>query len=146
MVPSLIVTIESMPTTPNGKIDRKALPVPTARGAATSGTAAAAASSPPAPPSGAAEALVLDIWQRALGVSQIGVRDNFFDIGGHSLLVIQVLKELREKVQKPIQMTDLFRHTTIESLAQFIGNEAKDDAGAQRGKSRAEARLAARRR
>ncbi len=85
----------------------------------------------------------MNIWQRALGVSEIGLQDNFFDIGGHSLLVIQVLKELREKVSRPIQMTDLFRHTTIEALARFIDGEVPSGAAAQRGRSRAEMRRSA---
>ncbi|MGC4029172.1 MAG: LLM class flavin-dependent oxidoreductase [Steroidobacteraceae bacterium] len=144
MVPAVVVTLESIPTTPNGKTDRKALPPPRVRSAAPQGGSAAVV--PASAPGSGAEALVLDIWQRALGVTQIGLRDNFFDIGGHSLLVIQVLKELREKVSRPIQMTDLFRHTTIESLARFIEGDAPQGEAAQRGRSRAEARRAAMRR
>ena len=87
--------------------------------------------------------MITEIWQRALGLSKIGSRDNFFDIGGHSLLVVQVLKELREKVSKPVQMTDLFRHTTIEALAKFLSSEEQQAAGSNRGKARAEARRAA---
>ncbi len=68
------------------------------------------------------------------------MRDNFFDIGGHSLLVIQVLKELREKVARPIQMTDLFRHTTVEALARFLGDEARTEPATGRGRDRANAR------
>jgi natural product biosynthesis luciferase-like monooxygenase protein len=137
MVPSLVVTLDAMPTTPNGKIDRKALPAPQMRS-----SAAATIAADPAESSGV-EAMVMEIWQRALGTTQIGMRDNFFDIGGHSLLVIQVLKELRAKVEKPIQMTDLFRHTTIESLARFIEGDVQTGAATQRGRSRAEARRAA---
>jgi hypothetical protein len=92
---------------------------------------------------GNAEELVLEIWRKALGVDEIGLRDNFFDIGGHSLLVIQVLKELRARVPRPIQMTDLFRHTTVEALARFLQGAAGEGAAANRGRSRAEARRAA---
>ena len=135
MIPSAIVTLKSMPLTPNGKIDRKALPQPV-RGSVNHVLRPQAAASD-------AEGLVMNIWQRALGLSEIGLRDNFFDIGGHSLLVIQVLKELREKVSRPIQMTDLFRHTTIEALARFIDGEVPSGAAAQRGRSRAEMRRSA---
>jgi natural product biosynthesis luciferase-like monooxygenase protein len=138
MVPTLVVTLDAMPTTPNGKIDRKALPAPQLRTSVAPAIAAGAGES-----SSGIEAMVMEIWQRALGTTQIGLRDNFFDIGGHSLLVIQVLKELRAKVEKPIQMTDLFRHTTIESLARFIEGDVQPAAAAQRGRSRAEARRAA---
>jgi acyl carrier protein len=139
MVPAAIISLKAMPQTPNGKIDRKALPLP-ARAAAPAAAGAAIAGAATA---SGAESLVMGIWQRALGLAQIGLRDNFFDIGGHSLLVIQVLKELREKFAKPIQMTDLFRHTTIESLAKFLEGEGTADAATQRGRSRAEARRAA---
>ena len=139
MVPAVVMSIPIMPLTPNGKVDRKALPVPPRadRSASASGSAASAA------PKAGAEATVTDIWQRVLGLQQIGLRDNFFDIGGHSLLIIQVLKELREKFTRPIQMTDLFRHTTIETLSKFLEGEGGGNEGAQRGKSRAEARRAA---
>jgi len=138
MVPSAIVSLKAMPQTPNGKIDRKALPLPE-RAAVTAVTPRASADAP----TNDAESLVMGVWQRALGISQIGLRDNFFDIGGHSLLVIQVLKELREKSSRPIQMTDLFRHTTIESLAKFLGGEAQTDGAARRGRIRADARRSA---
>jgi acyl carrier protein len=76
-------------------------------------------------------------------VPKVGTRDNFFDIGGHSLLVVQVLKELREQVAKPIQMTDLFKHTTIETLARFISGESNTGQSLDRSRERAEARRAA---
>lgn len=134
MVPALIVTLPEMPLTPNGKIDRKSLPAPRVTETAEAGYA---------PPASDAEQMITEIWQRALGLSRIGTRDNFFDIGGHSLLVVQVLKDLREKVKKPVQMTDLFRYTTIESLARFLSSDAEQQSTANRGKARAEARRAA---
>lgn len=112
MVPSAFVWLPALPLTPNGKVDRRALPAPAAP------AVSAAASS--AMPETAAEAMVAEIWQRALNIPSCGTRDNFFDLGGHSLLVVQVLTELRKKVSRPIQMTDLFKYTTIESLARFI--------------------------
>jgi natural product biosynthesis luciferase-like monooxygenase protein len=135
MVPSAFVSLSELPLTPNGKIDRKALPAPRQAEGKAAATYAA--------PKGQVETMITEIWQRALGLSKIGTRDNFFDIGGHSLLVVQVLKELREKVPKPVQMTDLFRHTTIEALAKFLSSEEQQAAGSNRGKARAEARRAA---
>jgi hypothetical protein len=140
MIPPAVVSLKALPLTPNGKIDRKALPLPRRNETTPEAGTAAGGSGPTSD----AEGLVMDIWQRALGLNQIGLRDNFFDIGGHSLLVIQVLKELRDKIAKPIQMTDLFRHTTIESLARFIGGDAGAESAALRGRSRAAARRAAR--
>jgi natural product biosynthesis luciferase-like monooxygenase protein len=135
MVPSIFVSLAELPLTPNGKIDRKALPAPRLNEAKASAAYAA--------PKSQVETMITEIWQRALGLTKIGTRDNFFDIGGHSLLVVQVLKELREKVTKPVQMTDLFRHTTIEALAKFLSSEETQAAGSNRGKARAEARRAA---
>jgi natural product biosynthesis luciferase-like monooxygenase protein len=135
MVPSIFVSLAEMPLTPNGKIDRKSLPAP--RVSEIKATAAYA------PPKSQVESTIAEIWQRALGLPKVGTRDNFFDIGGHSLLVVQVLKELREKFSKPVQMTDLFRHTTIEALAKFLSSEETQAAGSSRGKARAEARRAA---
>jgi non-ribosomal peptide synthetase component F len=134
MVPSGFVNMAELPLTPNGKLDRKALPAPQLAETASENFVA---------PASDAEAAISEIWQRALGVSKVGTRDNFFDIGGHSLLVVQVLKDMREKFPKPIQMTDLFRHTTIEALAKFVSGEVEQSAAAKAGKARAEARRAA---
>jgi len=134
MVPSAFVNLAELPLTPNGKLDRKALPAPRQAEVESENFVA---------PTSDAESTISEIWQRALGVSKVGTRDNFFDIGGHSLLVVQVLKEMREKFPKPIQMTDLFRHTTIEALAKFVSGDAEPAAGPNRGKARAEARRAA---
>jgi natural product biosynthesis luciferase-like monooxygenase protein len=135
MVPTAFVELSSLPLTPNGKLDRKALPAPQAQ---------AVASAAYQPPQGGLETQIAAIWQRLLGIDKVGVRDNFFDIGGHSLLVVQVLKELRELVDRPLQMTDLFRYTTVEALARFLGGDDDDGPSAVgRGQSRAEARRAA---
>ena len=120
MVPAYYVELAAMPLTPNGKLDRNALPEPIQQRHENSDDFAL--------PENEWENLIADIWKRALAVPEVGRKDNFFDIGGHSLLVIQVLKELREheKVTKQIQMTDLFRYTTIESLAKFVASEGTE--------------------
>jgi acyl carrier protein len=134
MVPSAYVFLAALPLTPNGKLDRRALPAPQSQARSTQAYA---------PPRNEVEAMVSEIWQRALGIPQVGTQDNFFDIGGHSLLVVQVLKELRERLARPIQMTDLFRYTTIEALASFLGGEEAAPRGSERGRSRADARRSA---
>jgi acyl carrier protein len=137
MVPAAYIEMAALPLTPNGKIDRKALPIPQ-RSIAADATNYSA-------PQNDIETMIVDIWKRVLGVAQVGTRDNFFDVGGHSLLVVQVLKELREKITKPIQMTDLFKYTTIEMLAKFVGGDDGDgpDQPLNRSRDRAEARRAA---
>jgi natural product biosynthesis luciferase-like monooxygenase protein len=140
MIPSACHVLAALPQTPNGKVDRNAL----AHREVIAEREAQNVATDRAEPQSDAQLLVRSIWQRALGVDKIGLRDNFFDIGGHSLLVLQVLKELREQTGKTIQIVDLFRHTTIESLARFLdGDSGVPGVAAQRGRSRADARRVA---
>ena len=136
MVPASFIALAALPLTPNGKVDRKALPAP--------GAFVAKSTAVTAPIKGDTEQLVIKIWQRVLAHSDFGTRDNFFDIGGHSLLVVQVLKELRDTTGKTIQMTDLFKYTTVEALARFLaGPPGPIAAATDRGTARADARRAA---
>ncbi|ODU45232.1 MAG: hypothetical protein ABS96_14280 [Lysobacteraceae bacterium SCN 69-123] len=132
MRPAAIVGVAELPRTPNGKLDRRALPAPAAHADTVGPTAALHGT----------EAIVAELWCRALGRSQVGSRDNFFDLGGHSLLVVQLLGELRQRFDRPIQMTDLFRHTTVESLARFLGNSEPAETAAERARARAQGRQA----
>jgi acyl carrier protein len=139
MVPSVFQQLSEMPLTPNGKIDRKALPLPQRVNTDT-------ASAEYLAPSSDMEAIVAEVWQRALNIPRVGTRENFFDIGGHSLLIIQVLKDLGAKVSKPFKMTDLFKYTTVESLAAFLSTETAEAQATSQGQSRAAARKARMRR
>jgi natural product biosynthesis luciferase-like monooxygenase protein len=138
MRPSLILGLAALPRTPNGKLDRKALPLPVAM------TARADANEPGAggQPHSDAERVIAGLWASALGLPQVGLRENFFDIGGHSLLVVQMLRELRERFDTPLQMTDLFRYTTVESLARFLSSAAPAESSVERGRARAQSRAA----
>jgi acyl carrier protein len=137
MVPAHLVVIDAMPQTPNGKIDRKALPAPD-----TAGTVPAAAEAFVAPTEGI-EATIASIWKDVLKLPQVGTRDNFFDLGGHSLLAVQTHRRLKEALQRELSITDIFRFPTIQSLSAYLGNEGEDDAAAQSGKARAQGRRAA---
>ena len=143
MVPAAIHSLRDLPRTPNGKLDRKALEQMPAMRSAPVPRAAEAGAAISDVSQDDARLLVLDIWKRVLGAAEIGLRDNFFDIGGHSLLVIQVLRELRDRISRPVQLTDLFRHTTVESLARFLAEDQAGNGSAARGRSRAEARRTA---
>jgi acyl carrier protein len=133
MLPAQIVVLERMPLTPNGKIDRKALPDPTA--AAARGPAVAA--------EGEIEETIAGIWREALGLAEVSVTDNFFDLGGHSLLVVQVQRRMKEKLGRDIAITDVFRFSTIRALAAHLsGSEDDRPSAASRGSARAAARLA----
>ncbi|MCD2182582.1 MupA/Atu3671 family FMN-dependent luciferase-like monooxygenase [Rhizobium sp. GN54] len=133
MVPSQIVVLERMPLTPNGKIDRKALPVPQARAERGEMTTA----------EGDIEAGIVEIWREALGLDEVSVTENFFDLGGHSLLVVQVQRRMREKLGREVAITDLFRFPTIRAIAAHLaGGAAATASAADRGAARAAARLA----
>ncbi len=136
MVPSMVVVLDQMPRTPNGKLDRRALPAPDS---VTAPAAPAASASAATLSTGVSEPLVTEVWEHALGVPVRGRQDNFFDLGGHSLLVVQVLAELRKRVKKPLALTDLFKYTTVESLAAFIDGQqvsTRTQAGARASRRR----------
>ncbi len=119
MVPNDIVVLERMPLTPNGKIDRKQLPVPFQ-------TATLQAAEYVAPNEGLQQ-VIASIWQETLKLENVSIKDNFFDLGGHSLLIVRVHQLLKERVEKPISLTDLYRFPTIKSLTDFL---TCDDAAA----------------
>ncbi|MCY9611195.1 amino acid adenylation domain-containing protein, partial [Paenibacillus thiaminolyticus] len=108
MVPSCFVQLEHMPLTPNGKIDRKALPAPD--GSMQAGANFVA-------PRTAMEAQLAQIWQEVLGLSRIGVKDNFFDIGGHSLKVLQLIQKIHAEMEMNIPLRVVFEMPTIEEMA-----------------------------
>ncbi|MFD2673094.1 amino acid adenylation domain-containing protein, partial [Marinicrinis sediminis] len=120
MVPAYFVRLERMPLTANGKADRKALPKPE-QDKLASGTAYVAPRTP-------LEKELVEIWREWVGSSQqIGIQDNFFDIGGNSLLLLKVHHELEKRYGNWIQVTDLFANATIEQLAACIEAHQKLD-------------------
>ncbi|HKE56739.1 MAG TPA: amino acid adenylation domain-containing protein, partial [Pyrinomonadaceae bacterium] len=138
MVPAVFVTLERLPVTPNGKIDRKQLPAPDERRPELS--------SGYVPPQNVAEEKIASLWQEALGVEQIGRFDNFFDLGGHSLLMAQVHGRLQTEFKREVSMLDLFRYPTINSLATFLSQEQNEGPQVEQAVVRASVRLNAVRR
>jgi amino acid adenylation domain-containing protein len=115
MVPSLFVALESLPLSTNGKVDRSALPAPVfgaADGASTEG------------PTNELDQTVLDLWRRVLRVERVGLDDNFFDIGGDSLLLVAVHSNLQKLLKIEIPVTDLFEYTTVRTLGKHLREEA----------------------
>ncbi len=111
MVPSAFVFLETLPLTPNGKVDRAALPAPEApRGEDAAN-----------PPRSALERTIAAVWQEVLQLERVGVHENFFDLGGHSLRMMQVHGKLRQALDRDIAMVDLFRHPTVAALAAALG-------------------------
>jgi amino acid adenylation domain-containing protein len=114
MVPSHFVTLKAMPLTPNGKVDRKALPRPLNGGhlVPVSGEYVA--------PRNELEIRLASTWQQLLDVPRVGVTDNFFDLGGHSLLAAKLMSRLRTETGLDLRLRNLFEHPTVEGLAQAI--------------------------
>ncbi|RAM53131.1 MAG: non-ribosomal peptide synthetase [Hapalosiphonaceae cyanobacterium JJU2] len=112
MLPSAFVRLEFLPLTPNGKVDRKALPVPDADNTQLAVTFVA--------PRTPVEKVLADIWANVLRLEQVGVLDNFFDLGGHSLTTIQVISQVNETLQIKLPLRHLFTAPTIAELAQTI--------------------------
>ena len=119
MMPALILPIDSIPLTPNGKIDRNALPKPEGSLRSTAYVA----------PRNDTEKRIAKIWRDVLSVSKVGIHDNFFELGGHSLLATRVAARLRETFVIDIALKDLFNATTVAGLAiavekqQGLGND-----------------------
>jgi thioesterase domain-containing protein/acyl carrier protein len=112
MVPNLFVFVESFPLTPNGKIDRRALPTPSGE----------SREKLPAiiPPKNDVERHLVQIWEDELAVRPISVRDNFFDLGGHSLLAVRVFARMEQLLGVRLPLAELFQTPTVEGLAEVI--------------------------
>ncbi|WP_157261697.1 condensation domain-containing protein, partial [Paenibacillus sp. A3] len=110
MIPSYFVQLERLPLTPNGKIDRKALPAPEGGASGSEYTA----------PRTPLEAKLVRIWQEVLGVATVGVKDNFFDLGGHSLRATTLVSKVHKELNVDLPLRDVFRYATIEEMAQAI--------------------------
>jgi amino acid adenylation domain-containing protein len=129
MVPSSFVVIDEIPTTPAGKIDHVALQAIDHRSRQRSEKVR---------PKGELELLIAGIWRRALRVDDVGVTENFFDLGGNSILLARVYDELRKSVNKSFTMTQLFTFTTIRSLAEFLGQISAESPSLSGVRERAE--------
>jgi aspartate racemase len=112
MVPSAFVFLDTIPLTPNGKIDQRALPAPDGLRQEPVSTFV--------PPSDDLEIQLTKIWENVLGKKPISVKDNFFDVGGHSLLAVRVLAQIEEAFGKNLPLATLFQSPTIEQLANIL--------------------------
>lgn len=133
MVPVTYVSLESFPLSPSGKVDRRALPVPDAAHPELESSYAA--------PAGEVESTIAEAWQQTLGLPRVGVHDNFFDLGGHSLHLIRVHGRLKEALGRDIPMVDLFTFPTVSALAGHLasGTTAADSASGEQDAERIEA-------
>jgi len=132
MVPSAWVTLDALPLTTNGKVDRKALPAPDSQRPELSSAYIA--------PRSAIERDIAAVWQEALGIENPGVNDNFFDLGGHSLQAVRVHARLRAKFEKNLLLFELFQFPTIAAMAKYISNGYTEESSAEQGVERGETR------
>lgn len=115
MVPADFINLEVLPVTPNGKIDRKALPKPE--------SALRLATGAVVEPTTEAEKLIASIWAEALGLSKIGINDDFFELGGHSMIAVQVMTRLEKETGRRLPLSTLMTYPTIQKLALLIQEE-----------------------
>jgi amino acid adenylation domain-containing protein len=117
LMPNVFVPVASLPLTPNGKVDRNALPAP----------ADVAAPDDLVAPRTALELAVARIWERVLGVPRVGVTSNFFDLGGHSLLVLGLMAEIEREFGVALPMAAIFHGATVERFARLLRDRPEAD-------------------
>ena len=120
MVPGAWVFLDALPTTPNGKVDRAALPRPD--------DAPGSGRTPTRAPRGALEESLAVLWGELLDVADVTADESFFDLGGHSLLATRLVSRVRARHGVAITLRDLFEHPTVAGLAAWIGTRATADA------------------
>ncbi len=120
MIPDNFIVVPVMPLTPNGKVDRKAL--------SKQGASMTQAVSEYVAPRTDLEHLVAAIWSEFLGIEKISIYDNFFKLGGHSLIAVQVMTRIEKETGKRLPLSALFETSTIKKLAELLASDEKPDA------------------
>jgi amino acid adenylation domain-containing protein len=115
MVPSAFVMLKAMPLTPNGKVNRRALPAPDQKDLAPQANFSA--------PKDVIESQLVQIWETVLGVRPIGVSHNFFELGGHSLVAVKLMNRIEQAFGKNLPIATLLQAPTIEQLANIVRQE-----------------------
>jgi hypothetical protein len=134
MIPDVFVMLDAFPLTPNGKVDRNALPAPESRSRGAEGVYAAPATD--------LERDIAEIWRDLLNAPRIGRRDNIFELGANSLLTMQASSRISERLERRVSLVSMFRFPTVESLAAHLAENGGD--GASRTDPRAQGRAASR--
>jgi acyl carrier protein len=135
MVPSAFVALDRLPLTPNGKLDRAALPP----------WRAGEGQAPDEPPQGDVEQAVAEIWGQVLKIDVVGRQRSFFDLGGHSLLLVNLQVRLKEEMEMELPVVELFQFPTVRALAARLRDGAGGGGGgaADEGGGRGDTRQAA---
>ena len=135
MLPSELVRLSFFPLTPNGKVDRAALPA----------CARVPRETVAAPPDSSLERDIAAVWEAVLQVTPVGREENFFDLGGDSLLVVEVHTKLRKRLTAELSITDLFEYPTVRALAARLRAHGQDSGvsrdAVERGRRQREAMM-----
>jgi acyl carrier protein len=121
MVPAAIVELPTLPRTPAGKVDRAALAATASRYETPAVPSAEGVSQPH-------ELAIISVWKDVLGIEEVGTSDNFFDLGGHSLLLAKVQSRIESRLGQRLPILALFRHPTVRALAQHLESQGRDAA------------------
>ncbi|WP_414568360.1 amino acid adenylation domain-containing protein [Nostoc sp. CCY 9925] len=118
MLPSVFVELKALPLTTNGKVDRRALPIPDSDRPELEEVYVA--------PRSEMEQAIAKVWQEVLQLEDVGINDNFFDLGGHSLLIVQVNNQLRTIFKQDIPVVTMFQNPTIHLLAGYLSQKTDE--------------------
>ncbi|MDX2205391.1 MAG: amino acid adenylation domain-containing protein [Hyphomicrobiaceae bacterium] len=129
MVPNAFAVLDALPLTPNGKIDRKALPAPRLEAPRQDGPSDAVMTP--------AQRRVAELWREILHLDRVGLHDNFFDLGGHSLLLVKLHVALKREFASDVALVELFQHTTVHAQAARMARQRGADAALARASDRA---------
>ncbi|HET7287849.1 MAG TPA: amino acid adenylation domain-containing protein, partial [Pyrinomonadaceae bacterium] len=135
MVPSSFVVLDALPRTPNGKVDRRALP--------NADSALADNREVYIAPRSEMESVITNIWQQLLNVEKVGVNDNFFGLGGHSLLLVHAQSKVTEALRVKLSMVEMFKYPTVSALAEHLSQQHTSVATAAPVRNQAESRIEA---
>jgi len=135
MVPGVFVELDGIPLSPNGKVDRGALPEP--------GVVRPDLGVVFEAPVGGLESVIAGVWADLIGVERVGVNDNFFDLGGHSLLLVEARSRLQERLDREIPLVEFFQFPTVRSLASHLDDASTDEDRLTGARQRAQHRRAA---
>lgn len=135
MLPSTFVQLVKLPLSPNGKVERNALPAP-------ENLRLELAVNYQAPESDV-EKTIAKVWQQVLHLEKVGIHDNFFDLGGHSLLVVQVNNKLQEILNRDLSIVEIFQNPTIKALAQYLSQKSEARTSLEKMRDRANKQIEA---
>lgn len=139
MIPTIFTLQDELPLTPNGKVDRQVL------AASIKDKLTTSRHTTYTPPNNQLEEKIAAIWQESLKIERVGRHDNFFDLGGHSLLLVQVQERLAQQLDQPISLQLLFKYTTVAALASYLGQQQEEQGQKQPIQHEVMARATARR-